>query len=131
MNTRFLSVLFLLFLGLGIASCSKNESTGKAAGQTDGENFRKYALSAYDVAKGDTNPAKIIEAASLFTSYQKYKENSSDSEWKKGFLNGVTNFDETKNSALAAVLDSDKYGEAGSYVSLAVAVYEVLFGSSK
>ena len=79
MNTRFLSVLLLLFLGLGLASCSKDESNSdKTAGQAEGEKFRN-ALETY---RNSSDPfSKAAAGLDLWTSYSAYKENKDDAEW--------------------------------------------------
>ena len=119
MNTRLLSVLLLLFLGLGIASCSKdNDESGEAVGAR----FRK-ALDAYN---GGSGIEKTTASADLISAYDAYKKNSNDPEWKKGFLKGATHDDVEKSKLLETLLDSYVEGDT-DYPKLIVALCELFF----
>lgn len=102
MNAKLLSLLFILFLGIGFSSCSKDKNESSYdAGKNQGAKFREAAYGYYD------NPLDVVKLATLYTTYQNYKTNSSDSEWKSGFLGGATQFDKSKYSGLENLLSQD------------------------
>ena len=121
MNTRILSVLLLLFLGLSFSSCSKDDKTaGYDAGKSKGADFLKAAS---DFKNGDVL-ARGTAALTLYDCYTAYKKNSGDSEWKKGFLSAATTSDE-QSEKLESLLNetfSDKF-------TLATEIVKLLFGS--
>ena len=127
MNTRLLSVLFLLFWGLGFSSCSKEENTDDQydAGKSAGAEFRS-ALDAYN--NSNDLIAKGTAGLNLYRSYANYKQKSGSSEWKEGFLSGATNADETKSKLLENILDNNTYGD-NDYVKLAKDISELFFGN--
>ncbi len=100
MNVKILSILFVLFLGIGFSSCSKddNNSSSTDSGRTQGEKLRE-AVDAYKA--GNTSQA-LLNLGNIYLQYQK---NSSDSGWKEGFLEGATNFDTSKYAGLTDLLD--------------------------
>ena len=101
MNAKLLSLLFILFLGIGFSSCSKDKNESSYdSGKNQGVKLREV-VSAYK--SGNTTEA----ASNLLLVYQQYKKNSSDKEWKEGFLGGATNFDKSKYSGLENLLDQD------------------------
>ncbi len=104
MNAKILSILFILFAGIGFSSCKKeNSESSYDAGKNQGEKLSQ-TVEAYK--SGDI--LKQAEATvSLYTTYQTYKQNSSDLEWKRGFLEGATNFDQSKYSGLEKLLEQD------------------------
>ena len=99
MNAKLLSILFILFLGIGFSSCSKdkNESSFES-GKQQGEKLRN-AVSMYNSGNA------ILASTDAISVYAQYKANSSDQEWKKGFLGGATNFDESKYKGLENLLE--------------------------
>ena len=103
MNSKLLSLLFILFLGIGFSSCSKDKNESSFdAGKKQGEKFRDAAYGYY------ANPLDVVKLGSLYSTYQEYKKNSpNDSEWKKGFLGGATKLDESKYAGLEKLLDQD------------------------
>ena len=97
MNTKLLSLLFIFFLGIGLSSCSKeNNESGYDAGKSQGKKFR--------TAVNEVSPVNPVAISNLISIYQKYKENSSDADWKRGFPGGATNFDESKYAGLESIL---------------------------
>ncbi len=97
MNAKLLSLLFVLFLGIGFSSCSKDsDPSSYDSGKSQGEKFRTAVSS---ISGG--NLLSVVEIC------YKYKQNSSDADWKKGFLGGATNFDESKYSGLESLLNQD------------------------
>ena len=104
MNAKILSILFILFLGAGFSSYSKDDNAGNYdSGKSQGEQFRNE-LNAYD-SNNLLSVQTVTAGANLLNIYSQYKKNSSDSEWKKGFLEGATNFDTTKYDGLTKLLD--------------------------
>ncbi|MDR1729510.1 MAG: hypothetical protein LBR52_02490 [Prevotellaceae bacterium] len=101
MNAKILSVLFILFAGIGFFSCSNDDSSGSSydSGKQQGEKLRNAV---------NTYSSNTVQAgADALAVYSQYKKNSSDTEWKKGFLGGATNFDESKYSGLEKLLEQD------------------------
>ena len=121
MNTRILSVLLFLFLGLSFSSCSKddNKTTGYDAGKSKGTVFLKAA--------SDFKNGNVLEQGTatltLYQCYTAYKENSGDSEWKKGFLSAATTSEEQseKLESLLSETFNDKF-------TLATEIVKLLFG---
>jgi len=102
MNAKILSILFILFVGIGFSSCSKDKNESSFdSGKNQGAKFREAALGYY------ANPVDMVKLGILYSTYQSYQQNSSDPEWKKGFLSGATNSDESKYAELANLLDQD------------------------
>jgi len=102
MNAKLLSLLFILFLGIGFSSCSKDKNESSFdSGKNQGAKFREAAYGYYE------NPKDVVKLGTLYTTYQQYKQNSSDSEWKKGFLGGATEFNESKYAGLEKFLSQD------------------------
>jgi hypothetical protein len=116
MNTKILSVIFLIFMGFGFSSCKdkdeKNQTNQYDAGLEAGTKFRE----AFEVYTNSENAVqKTAAGVALFSSYKAYKTNSGNAEWKDGFLNGAVKADEiadnTKNK-LMELLDNSSVDNA-------------------
>ena len=116
MNTKILSVIFLIFMGFGFSSCKdkdeKNQTNQYDAGLEAGTKFRE-AFEAY--TNSENAVQKTAAGVALFSSYKAYKTNSGNTEWKDGFLNGAVKADEiadnTKNK-LMELLDNSSVDNA-------------------
>jgi len=103
MNAKFLSLLFILFLGIGFSSCSKDNESSYDSGKNQGIKFRE-ALIAY---KSGNSADKIQAGLNIVSIYQQYKTNSSNKDWKEGFLGGASDFDTSKYGELEKLLNLD------------------------
>ena len=130
MNTRILSVIFLIIMGVEFLSCKgKDESPPKSqydAGFEAGTKFRE-AFETYNNSEGLT---KVTAGATLLSSHKTYKTKSENAEWKDGFLDGAIKADEMADntkSKLMNLLDSSGVNDCLELV----AILTELFSGSK
>lgn len=116
MNAKILSLLLVFFLGISFTSCSKDDDNDASyeSGVAEGKKFNE-AYADYKAASGFNS---VVPAATMYSSYQQYKSNSEDKDWKEGFIAGATNFDESKYSEFANIFDTENIASADNLIAL-------------
>jgi hypothetical protein len=122
MKTKILSLLFILCLGVGFLSCSK-DSEGKTQYEQGKETGTEF-YNAYNSAKGNYLSIEgITSLTKMSKCYTEYKNNSEDSQWKSGFLAGATNSD---NAMLYPELEDILNSDYSNIVDIMPALMELL-----
>jgi hypothetical protein len=125
MKTKFLSLLFIALLVAGVTSCSKDNSSAAQSGYDAGKSAGATFLNTYNACKSGDPATQAIQGINLYNAYTDYKTKSTNPEWKKGFLEGVSPLSDTQQQ-LGTLLDNANITDPANIITLISSLTNIL-----